>query len=156
LPIGKMKSLDRLKVVSSQMREIKESGQAVGAELLVNLTRWAPPNLHAAAARLGARARLMNTVISNVPGPQLPLYSCGQQMLEPYAVIPLSRGQTLAIGVTSYNGGIFFGLNADRDAHPDLQRLAAFIDESITELEKAVSDLDPGVTHADTVFSVGS
>lgn len=156
LPIGKMKSLDRLKVVSSQMREIKESGQAVGAELLVNLTRWAPPNLHAAAARLGARARLMNTVISNVPGPQLPLYSCGQQMLEPYAVIPLSRGQTLAIGVTSYNGGIFFGLNADRDAHPDLQRLAAFIDESITELEKAVSESDPQVTHADTVFSVGS
>lgn len=156
LPIGKMKPLDRLQLISAQMLEIKESGQAVGAELLVNLTRWAPPNLHAAAARLGARARLMNTVISNVPGPQIPLYSCGQQMQEPYAVIPLSQGQTLAIGVTSYNGGIFFGLNADRETHPDLQRLASFIRDSISELETAIGDLDREVTHADTVVSVGN
>lgn len=155
LPIGKMKPFDRLTLISSQMSDIKDSNQAVGADLLVNITRWAPPTLHAMASRVGTRARLMNTVISNVPGPQLPLYSCGQKMLEPYAVIPLSQGQSLSIGVTSYNGGIFFGLNADRDAHPDLKKLARFIGESIQELEEAAAEHSPEVTHALTEVAVG-
>ena len=156
LPIGKMPAFDRLKLIHEDMAEIKDSGQAVGADLLVNITRWAPPTLHAMAARLGTRARLMNTVISNVPGPQIPLYSCGQKMLEPYAVIPLSQGQSLAIGVTSYNGGIFFGMNADRDAHPDLQTLAAHIVDAITELESAAAERSSRVTHAETSVAVGT
>ncbi|MCA1838872.1 MAG: wax ester/triacylglycerol synthase family O-acyltransferase [Actinobacteria bacterium] len=156
LPIGKMPAFDRLKLIHEEMAEIKDSGQAVGADLLVNITRWAPPTLHAMAARLGTRARLMNTVISNVPGPQIPLYSCGQKMLEPYAVIPLSQGQSLAIGVTSYNGGIFFGMNADRDAHPDLKTLASHIAHAISELEKAALDRSAKVTHAQTSTAVGS
>lgn len=139
LPIGEMAPLDRLELVHEQMTEIKESGQALGADLLVNLTRWAPATLHALASRLASRARLMNVVISNVPGPQVPLYSCGARMLEPYAVIPLSRGQTLSIGVTSYDGGIYFGLNADRDAHPDLADLADDIAESIEQLQIAAA-----------------
>lgn len=136
LPIGEMGAFDRLKLIHLSMAGVKDSSAAVGAELLVNSTSWMPATLHSLAARVGNRARLMNLVISNVPGPQVPLYSCGQKMLEPYAVIPLSRGQTLAIGVTSYNQGIFFGLNADRDAHPDLQLLAGFIDESIKEFSE--------------------
>lgn len=154
LPIGKMKPIDRLSLITEQMRDIKESKMAVGADMLVNFTRWAPPTLHAAAARVGARARLMNTIISNVPGPQIPLYSCGRKMLEPYAAIPLSHGQSLSIGVTSYNGGIFFGLNADRDANPDLNRLASFLDESISELEKAAAQ-NATVTPAKTEVVVG-
>lgn len=141
LPIGKMKPADRLSVVHDQMKDVKRSKKAVGAELLVELGRWAPSTLHALAARVGARARLMNTIVSNVPGPQVPLYSCGVKMLEPYAVIPLARGQSLAIGVTSYNGGVFFGLNADRDSMPDLPQLARYLDESITELEKATAGI---------------
>lgn len=156
LPIGKMKPIDRLRLIHDQMADIKESRQALSADLLVNLTRWAPPTLHSLAARLGSRARLMNTLISNVPGPQIPLYSCGVKMLEPYAVIPLARGQSLAIGVTSYNGGIFFGLNSDRDAMPDLPRLALHIDEAIGDLEKAAAEHSSSrVTHAETEIAVG-
>jgi WS/DGAT/MGAT family acyltransferase len=156
LPIGKMPPLDRLKLVHDQLAGIKESKQAMGADFLVGLTRWAPATLHTMAARIGTRARLFNTLISNVPGPQVPLYSCGQKMAEPYAVIPLSRGQSLAIGVTSYNGGIFFGLNADRDSHPDLNQLARFIEESIKELEKAAREVTTQkVTPAKTSVAVG-
>lgn len=157
LPIGKMAPFDRLKVIHDQLADIKDAKQAVAADMLVNLTRWSPPTLHSLAARLGVRARLMNTVISNVPGPQVPLYSCGVKMLEPYAVIPLAHGQSLSIGITSYNGGIFFGLNADRDANPDLDQLARYIHESIGELEKAASEVSSqGVTPAETEFAVAS
>lgn len=155
LPIGKMKPLDRLRIIHDQMDDIKESKRAVGADLLVNITRWAPPTLHAMAARAGVRGRWMNTVISNVPGPQIPLYSCGIKMLEPYPVIPLAQGQSLSIGVTSYLGGIFFGLNADRDAHADLQQLARYVDESILELEKAAGERG-SVTKAKTEIAVGT
>lgn len=157
LPIGTMRSTDRLKLVHDQLADIKDSKAALGADLIVNLTRWAPPTLHAMAARAGAGARMMNVVISNVPGPQVPLYTCGVKMLEPYAVIPLAESQSLSIGVTSYNGGIFFGLNADRDAHPDLEQLARYIDESIRELEKAASELtSEEITSAETQYAVGS
>lgn len=157
LPIGKMEPLDRLDLIHSQLDGIKESEEAVGAEKLVSATRWAPPTLHTMAARLGARARIMNVTISNVPGPQMPLYSCGVKMLEPYAVIPLAESQSLSIGVTSYNGGIFFGLNADRDSHPDLQQLAAYIDESIVDLSKAAAEVtSEDITTAETEVAVGS
>lgn len=157
LPIGKMPPLDRLSLVHDQLAGIKESRKAVGADLLVGLTKWAPPTLHSMAARAATRARLMNVVISNVPGPQVPLYSCGVKMMEPYAVIPLSRGQSLSIGVTSYLGGIFFGLNADRDAHPDLDQLARYVEESIGELAKGASEgTSEAVTPAETEIAVGS
>lgn len=156
LPIGKMAPLDRLDAVRRQMDGIKESKKAAGADLLVNFTRWAPPTLHTMAARLGSRARIMNLVISNVPGPQMPLYSCGVKMLEPYAVIPLSKGQSLAIGVTSYDGGIFFGLNASREAHPDLQQLARYLDESIADMGKAAAEGSGAkITTAETRTAVG-
>lgn len=157
LPIGTMRSTDRLKLVHDQLAGIKDSKQALGADRIVNLSRWAPPTLHAMAARAGAGARMMNVVISNVQGPQAPLYTCGVKMLEPYAVIPLAESQSLSIGVTSYNGGIFFGLNADRDAHPDLEQLARYIDESIRELTKAASELtSEDITNAETQYAVGS
>ena len=157
LPIGKMGALDRLGLIHEQLDGIKDSEQAVGAERLVNATRWAPPTLHMMAARLGARARIMNVTISNVPGPQMPLYSCGVKMLEPYAVIPLAESQSLSIGVTSYNEGIFFGLNADRDSHPDLAQLASYIDESIRDLAKAAAEAtSEAITTAETEIAVGS
>jgi diacylglycerol O-acyltransferase len=156
LPIGKMRPLDRLRIVHNQIKDVKDSRQALAADLLVNLTRWSPPTLHALSARLATRGRWMNTIISNVPGPQIPLYSCGVKMLEPYAVIPLAPGQSLAFGVTSYNGEIFFGLNADRDSHPDLAQLARYVEESIKDLEKAAAEVSSeSVTPADTSSAVG-
>lgn len=156
LPIGKMPPFDRLKLIHDQMGDVKDAQKALAAEYLVNVTRWTPATLHALAARVASRARFMNLVITNVPGPQQPLYSCGVKMLEPYAVIPLAATQALAIGVTSYNSGIFFGLSADRDSNPDLRQMARYLDESISELEKAAAEHSPEtVTPAETQFAVG-
>jgi diacylglycerol O-acyltransferase len=157
LPIGKMPPFDRLKLIHEQMADVKESQKALAADYLVNATRWSPATLHALAARVATRARMMNLVITNVPGPQQPLYLAGVKMLEPYAVIPLAASQSLAIGITSYNGGIFFGLSADRDSNPDLRQTARYLDESIKELEKAAAEVSAiEVTPAETDFAVGT
>jgi WS/DGAT/MGAT family acyltransferase len=136
LPVGEPNPMVRLSQVSYAMKAHKESGQSVGAEALVALSGFAPPTLHA----LGARAansftrRLFNVVITNVPGPQFPLYASGAEMLEMFPVIPLASGQAVSIGLTSYNGGVFFGLNADRDAMHDVEVLGSLIEESLAEL----------------------
>jgi diacylglycerol O-acyltransferase len=136
LPIGEPNPVVRLSQVSYAMKAHKESGQSVGAEALVALSGFAPPTLHA----LGARAtssitrRLFNVVVTNVPGPQFPLYAAGARMLEMFPVVPLVAGQALSIGLTSYDGGVYFGLNADRDAMFDVDVLASLIEESLAEL----------------------
>jgi hypothetical protein len=78
--------------------------------------------------------RIFNLVITNVPGPQFPLYAAGAQMIEMFPVVPLAKNQAVSIGITSYNGGVYYGLNADRDAMPDVDALAALIEESLQEL----------------------
>lgn len=137
LPVGEPGASMRLHQIAFSMRQQMEGGQAVGATSLANLAGFAPPTLHALGARLGSAMsrRLYNVMITNVPGPQSPLYAGDAQMLSTYPVTPLARGQALAIGVTSYNGGVFFGLNADRDAMPDLADLGASIVESLAELQ---------------------
>lgn len=136
LPVGEPNPMVRLSQVSYAMKAHKESGQSVGAEALMALSGFAPPTLHA----LGARAansftrRLFNVVVTNVPGPQFPLYASGARMLEMFPVIPLAAGQAVSIGLTSYNGGVYFGLNADRDAMHDIDVLASLIEESLAEL----------------------
>jgi diacylglycerol O-acyltransferase / wax synthase len=104
------------------------------------LSGFAPPTIHSAAARLGARMtrRLFNVVVSNVPGPQQPMYAGGAQLLECYPVVPLGQDQALTIGLTSYNGRVFYGLNVDRDAMPDVDVLAQCIQESLAELVASV------------------
>ena len=118
------------------MRGHKESGQSVGAEALMQLSGFAPPTLHSLGARAasGFTRRLFNLVATNVPGPQFPLYAAGARMLEMYPVVPLTRGQAVSIGLTSYDGRVFFGLNADRDAMPDIDVLASCLEESLAEL----------------------
>jgi diacylglycerol O-acyltransferase len=136
LPVGEPSPVLRLHQVSYAMKGHKESGQAVGAEALVRLTGFAPPTIHAAAARLGSglTRRLFNVVVTNVPGPQFPLYAAGARMLDCYPVVPLARGQAVTIGLISYDGGVFYGMNCDRDAMPDIDVLAGCIEESIGEL----------------------
>ena len=142
LPVGEPRAVVRLHRVSFEMDQLKSTGQMVGAQALVGVAGFAPPTLHS----LGARAandlsrRMFNLVVTNVPGPQLPLYADGALMLAAHPVVPLAKGQALSIGVTSYNGGMFFGLNADRDAMADVDVLAQCINSAIDELLDTVPD----------------
>ena len=136
LPVGEGSAVVRLHQVAFAMRGHKESGSAVGADALVALTGFAPPTIHALGARTASEMtrRLFNLVVTNVPGPQYPLYAAGARMLSMYPVVPLAKNQAVSIGLTSYDGGVFYGLNADRDAMPDVDVLAACIEESLAEL----------------------
>jgi WS/DGAT/MGAT family acyltransferase len=136
LPVGEPNAVVRLHQITHQMRAHAESGRSVGAESLVRLGGFAPPTLHALGARAasGISRRIFNLVVTNVPGPQVPLYAAGATMLEMFPVVPLAKGQALAIGLTSYDGGVYYGFNADRDAMGDVEMLAGMIPESLDEL----------------------
>jgi diacylglycerol O-acyltransferase len=136
LPVGEPSPVVRLHHVTHAMREHTASGQSVGADTLVRIGGFAPPTLHALGARAasGISKRIFNLVVTNVPGPQFPLYAAGARMLEMFPVVPLAKGQALAIGLTSYDGGVFYGFNGDRDAMSDVDVLAAMVDESLDEL----------------------
>jgi WS/DGAT/MGAT family acyltransferase len=136
LPVGEPNPIVRLHQVSYAMQAHKDAGQSVGADAIITLSGYAPPTIHAAAARLasGMTKRLFNLVVTNVPGPQFPLYAAGARMLEMYPVVPLAKGQGVCIGLTSYDGGVYYGLNADRDAMPDVDVLATCIEEALAEL----------------------
>ena len=141
LPVGEGNPVVRLQRVSYAMRGHKESGQSVGAEALVQMSGFAPPTVHALGARAASSVtrRLFNLVVTNVPGPQFPLYAAGARMLSMYPVVPLAKGQALSIGLTSYDGGVYYGLNADRDALPDVDVLASLLEESLAELVGTVA-----------------
>jgi diacylglycerol O-acyltransferase len=136
LPVGEASAVMRLHQVSFAMRGHKESGSSVGADALVQLSGFAPPTIHALGARTASvmTRRLFNLVVTNVPGPQFPLYAAGARMLSMYPVVPLAKNQAVSIGLTSYDGGVFYGLNADRDAMPDIDVLASCLEESLAEL----------------------
>jgi len=136
LPVGEPSPVVRLHQVSYAMKGHKDSGESVGADALVRMSGFAPPTVHSAAARLasGLTRRLFNVVVTNVPGPQFALYAAGAQMVDCYPVVPLAKGQAVTIGLTSYNGGVFYGMNADRDSMPDVDVLAGCIEESLAEL----------------------
>ena len=140
LPVGEPNPVVRLHQVSYAMAGHKDSGQSVGADAIVALSGFAPPTLHALGARVasGMTRRLFNLVVTNVPGPQVPLYAAGARMLEMFPVVPLAKGQAVCIGLTSYNGGVYYGLNADREAMHDVDVLASCIEESLVELMDTV------------------
>jgi WS/DGAT/MGAT family acyltransferase len=140
LPIGEPNPVVRLHQVSYAMKAHKDAGQSVGADALIALSGFAPPTIHGLAARLasGYSRRLFNLVVTNVPGPQIPLYAAGARMLECYPVVPLAKGQGVCIGLTSYDGGVYYGLNADRDAMPDVDVLADCIERALAELVETV------------------
>jgi diacylglycerol O-acyltransferase len=134
LPISEPDAVRRIEIVHETMKDLKSSGQAVGAQLLTSFGEYAPPTILAQAARLVARQRAFNLVVTNVPGPQFPLYMFGKQMQEVYPVVPLSGNTTIGIALLSYNGTIGFGLLGDFDAAPDLGVLAEGIEKSAAEL----------------------
>ena len=137
LPVGEPGASMRLHQIAFAMRQQMEGGRAaVPAETLTGLAGFAPPTMHALAARLGGvvSRRLYNVVITNVPGPQQPLYAAGARMVSTYPVMPLNAGQALSIGLTSYDGGVYYGLYTDRDAIPDADVLGHAIVDALGEL----------------------
>ncbi|MGH3424723.1 MAG: WS/DGAT domain-containing protein, partial [Nocardioidaceae bacterium] len=141
LPVGESNPVMRLHQVTYAMRAHKETGRAVGASTLIALSGFAPTTLHSLAARAasGLSRRLFNLVVTNVPGPQTPLYVNGSRMLEVYPVVPLARGQAVSIGLTSYDGGVYFGINADADLLPDVDLLADCLEDALADLVEAVT-----------------
>jgi diacylglycerol O-acyltransferase / wax synthase len=144
LPVGEPDPVARLLTISAEMSGVKESGQAVGAQVLTELSGFAPPTIMAQAARLSARQRMFNLVVTNVPGPQIPLYMLGRRLERMYPMVPLAANQALGIAIMSYDGQLNFGLNADYDALPDVERLAEDLSAAIAELVDAA-----GVVPAD-------
>jgi len=137
LPVGPADAGDRLREVSSAMDGVKQSGQAVGAEILTRVSGFALPTIMAQAARLQARQRLFNLVVTNVPGPQFPLYLLGRELESIYPMVPLAENTALGVAILSYNGQLNFGLVGDFDAMADLETLADELRSSIDELAAA-------------------
>lgn len=137
LPVGVPDPAECLAQVRLEMDGLKHSGQAVGAEVLTNLAGFAPPTILSQAARLQARQRFFNLVVTNVPGPQFPLYLLGRKLKALYPVVPLARKQALGIAVMSYDGHLGFGLLGDYDALPELETIAYELERSIAALAAA-------------------
>jgi diacylglycerol O-acyltransferase len=133
LPVGCEDPVERLHLVTGQMGDLKSSGQAVGAEIMTRLTDFAPTTIVSQAARLQPAQRFFNLVVTNVPGPQFPLYVLGRQMESIFPMVPLARKQALCIGIMSYNGQMNFGLIGDYDAMADLDSFGLDLEASIEE-----------------------
>jgi len=129
----------RLRIVSEAMQGLKESKQAMGAEVIAGLQDFAPPTIFAQASRLNFSSRIYNLLVTNVPGPQFPLYLLGQEMETMFPVPFLALDKALAIAIFSYNGTVNIGLMGDYDAIPDLDLIAALIEEEIGRLGKAAA-----------------
>ena len=137
LPVGCEDPEACLRTISAAMERVKGSGQAMGAQTLTELTGFAPPTIMSQAARLVVRQRLFNLVVTNVPGPQIPLYMMGREMIEISPMVPLAPNQALGVAIMSYNGRINFGLVGDFDAMPDLDQLARDFRAALAELAEA-------------------
>jgi diacylglycerol O-acyltransferase / wax synthase len=140
LPVYVEDPVARLQVVRHAMDGLKESKQALGAEVLAGMQALAPPTIFAQASRLNFSTRLFNLLVTNVPGPQFPLYVLGRRLQDLFPVAFLPEKHALAIAIMSYDGGMDFGLLGDYDAMPDLERLGEMLSESLDELVGAAAD----------------
>jgi diacylglycerol O-acyltransferase len=139
LPVGEGNAVVRLSQIAHATESHSTAASLVDARTIVTLSGFAPPTLHAMGIRVATSfsARQFNLLITNVPGAQKQMYVVGAKLLETYAVPPLLQNQVLAIGVTSYNGMLYFGINADRDAMSDVDMLPTLLRESLDELLEA-------------------
>jgi WS/DGAT/MGAT family acyltransferase len=127
----------RMEIVRQSMGDLKESKQAMGAALLTQLADFAPTTIAGQAARLQSRQRFFNLVVTNIPGPQFPLYLMGRRMERVFPMVPLAKNQGVCIGIMSYDGQVNFGLIGDYDGMTDLEDLARDLEDSIDELLEA-------------------
>lgn len=139
LPVGEGNPVVRLSQVAHATESNPTAASLVDARTIVTLSGFAPPTLHAMGVRVATSysARLFNLLITNAPGAQSQMYVAGTKLLEAYAVPPLLHNQALAISVTSYNGMLYFGINADRDAMSDVDLLPGLLGQSLEELLEA-------------------
>jgi diacylglycerol O-acyltransferase / wax synthase len=137
LPVWNRDAVNRLALIRESMQVLKDSGQAVGAQVLTNLAGFAPPTIMSQASRLMFRQRPFNLVVTNVPGPQFPLFLMGRRMLDVFPMVPLARNQGLGIAIMSYDGGMNFGLVGDYEALPDIDDLAEDLHAALAELGRA-------------------
>src|SRR4051812_13667678 len=144
LPVYVEDPVARLAVVREAMNGLKDSKQAVGAEVLAGVQSFAPPTVLAQASRINFSTRLFNLIVTNVPGPQFPLYVLGRELLDLYPIAFLPRDHALAIAIMSYNGGMDFGLLGDYDAMPDLDEFARDLEVALEELVVAAKTQSKG------------
>ena len=136
LPVGVADPVERLHAITAQMEGLKESKEAIAGEALTSLSGFAPPMLLALGMRLATRVaqRNVNTVTTNVPGPQFPLYVLGRRMVEAYPYVPLAGQVRIGVAIFSYDGNVTFGITADRDATADIGVLCSGIERGMDEL----------------------
>jgi diacylglycerol O-acyltransferase len=137
LPVYVEDPVARLQVVRTAMDGLKESKQAVGAEVLAGVQNLAPPTILAQASRINFSTRLFNLLVTNVPGPQFPLYALGRELQDLFPVAFLPRDHAIAVAIMSYNGGMDFGLLGDYDAMPDLDAVGRMFEQARDELVAA-------------------
>ncbi|HEX3874067.1 MAG TPA: wax ester/triacylglycerol synthase family O-acyltransferase [Solirubrobacteraceae bacterium] len=134
LPVYVEDPVTRLDVVRQAMDGLKESKQALGAEVISGVQNFAPPTILAQASRINFSTRLFNLLVTNIPGPQFPLYVLGHELEEVFPVAFLPRKHALAVAIMSYNGAINFGLLGDYDALPDIDRIAESLERELAAL----------------------
>jgi diacylglycerol O-acyltransferase / wax synthase len=134
LPVWCQDPVARLDIVREELKGLKSGGQAVGAQVLTELSGFAPSTVMGQASRVMARQRFFNVVVTNVPGPQIPLYLAGRRMIDPFPMVPLAKNQGLGIALLSYAGRINFGLVGDYDVMWDLDDFADDVQEALAEL----------------------
>lgn len=139
LPIQLEDPVARLEAVRITMGGLKESKQALGGEVMTAIAEWTVPNVLVQAVKLGIRSRPYNLTVTNVPGPQIPLYFLGCEMQTTYPVVPLFENVALVVGLFSYNGGLFWGFTADWETVPDLHDFVTAVEESFAELQRAAA-----------------
>lgn len=142
LPMFEMDPVERLRICHDAMAEVKSSHHAVGAGFLIGLGQFAPPTIHAMASRAASHSRLFNFLVTNVPGPQEPIYCLGARLLGFFPFTPLSGTQSYAVGLTSIDGWLNFGLIADYAALPDLERVTGFLVDAVAELGRSADAVD--------------
>ena len=134
LPVGVEDPVESLRTVSGAMTGLKESKQALGAEVLADLQEFAPPTLLSEAARINFSTRLFNCIVTNVPGPQFPIYLLGRELEELIPMAFLPKDHALAFAIMSYNGKVDFGLIGDYDKLADIGFVARALEESLADL----------------------
>jgi len=134
LPVWCQDPVARLDIVREELKGLKSGGQAVGAQVLTQLSGFAPATVMGQASRVMARQRFFNLVVTNVPGPQIPLYLAGKRMIDTFPMVPLAKNQAVCVGIMSYDGGINFGLIGDYEGMPTLGGLAADLNDELENL----------------------
>ena len=156
LPLGERSPKRRLRRIAEQTAALKTSGHALGAELLTGVVDWAPATLLSLGARAAARSLPFNTIVTNVPGPQAPMYLQGARLHAAYPQVPLVDRVDIGIALMSYAGQLHWGINSDYDAVPDLSTFRRALEQSFEELHRAVQPRRPRDVSVPTEISNGA